>query len=150
MITENLDTLKLKSDPVKDEDEANEIIKSLEIDFEPLRGKAIGLSAIQVNIPKRVFIIRYMFQTKRHGKKCYDEKRYNIWNPEVIEKSQPFVFKGEGCVSFPNKFVNCNRYNQIKVRNGDGQEFKLSGFMAVVFQHELDHLDGITMYDREA
>ena len=150
MITENLGTLKIKSDLVKDQKEADELFQALDIDFEPYIGQAVGLSAIQINIPKRAFIIRYMYQVKRHGEKAMDEKRYNIWNPEIIEMTQPFVFKGEGCLSFPGKFFNTNRYNQLKIRNGDGKEFKFSGFMAVAIQHEIDHLNGITMYDREA
>ena len=138
MITQNQSTLKNISLNFEGsaEDYAN-IIHVLEFELANSKPKGVGLSAIQINIPLRVAIIRM-------GK-----KGFNLFNTEIIEKSQPFVFKNEGCLSFPGKYINTKRYNQITIRNGNGEEAKLSGDDAIVVQHEISHWEGQTMFDYE-
>ncbi len=79
-------------------------------------------------------------------------------NPEIIERSkETFVFP-EGCLSFPNKHVRTIRNTSIKVKadnhdeeltfSADSKDFK-DAFECACVQHEIDHLDGITMFDRE-
>jgi len=137
MITTNLETLRNPSLPFTGSiDELKELISVLEFELSSSQRKGVGLSAIQINIPLRVAIIRA------------DKTILNLVNAEIIKAEQPFTFKGEGCLSFPGEFKNTTRFNIITVLNGDGEELKLSGFLAVVAQHEIGHFDGEVFLDK--
>ncbi len=101
----------------------------------------VGLSANQVGITKRIFVM----DTSNSGL-----KRYVFINPEIIEQKEIDRWK-EGCLSFPGVFAYVKRPQKIRVRaqdeNGNTFELDLQGLDAVCFQHELDHLNGITFYD---
>ena len=106
----------------------------------------IGLAANQIGINKRVCVINVK------------EEPLILINPEIIERSkETFVFP-EGCLSFPNDKIKTIRHQDIVVE-ADNHEGQLSfsanskniddAFECVCVQHEIDHLDGITMFDRE-
>jgi peptide deformylase len=148
MITTNEQTLRLKSEPFEGTDEElKDIIRCLEFEMNNSRRPGIGLSAIQIMIPKRVAIIRILYKDKKL--KIDRMQEINLYNAEIIEKKQPFVFKQEGCLSMPNTFCDTDRYNWIKIKNGDGTEEQYSGLVAVAIQHELDHWDGKLVTDRK-
>ena len=101
----------------------------------------VGLSANQVGVTKRVFVM----DTSNSG-----QKRRAFVNPQILEAKEEARYK-EGCLSFPNVFAFVKRAAKITVRAWDeeGTEFQLdlTGIDAICFQHELDHLNGITFYD---
>lgn len=74
-------------------------------------------------------------------------------NPEIIESSEDFSIADEGCLSYPKTFVKVKRNLKIKVKYIDiaGRSMVRSyqGLAARIVQHEVDHLDAITMLDRE-
>jgi len=149
MIIIDKETLKIKSEDFEgNEDDLQSIIDCLEFDLENSPVGGHGLSAIQIGIPKRVAIVRIKNYIKKQ--KRVVTKSYNLYNATIIEKSQPFVFKGEGCLSIPDTYKETNRFNQVTILNGDGKEIKFSGLEAVIIQHELDHWDGILFTDRES
>ena len=105
----------------------------------------IGLAANQIGINKRVCVINV-------------KEPLVLINPKIVEKSkEQFVFP-EGCLSFPNDKIKTTRYQDIVVE-ADNHKGRLSfsanskdindAFECVCVQHEIDHLDGITMFDRE-
>jgi len=105
----------------------------------------IGLAANQIGINKRVCVINV-------------KEPLVLINPKIVEKSkEQFVFP-EGCLSFPDSKVKTIRHESIVVE-ADNHEGKLSfsanskdindAFECVCVQHEIDHLDGITMFERE-
>ena len=105
----------------------------------------IGLAANQIGINKRVCVINV-------------KEPLVLINPKIVEKSkEKFVFP-EGCLSFPNDKIKTTRYQDIVVE-ADNHQGRLSfsanskdindAFECVCVQHEIDHLDGITMFDRE-
>ena len=105
----------------------------------------IGLAANQIGIDKRVCVVNV-------------KEPLVLINPKIVEKSkEKFVFP-EGCLSFPNDKVKTIRHESIVVE-ADNHEGRLSfsansedindAFECVCVQHEIDHLDGITMFDRE-
>ena len=105
----------------------------------------IGLAANQIGINKRVCVINV-------------KEPLVLINPKIVEKSkEKFVFP-EGCLSFPDSKVKTIRHESIVVE-ADNHEGQLSfsanskdindAFECVCVQHEIDHLDGITMFDRE-
>ena len=103
--------------------------------------KAVGLAANQVGYSKRVFVMGINNQT------------WCCFNPEVIAAETLPVTELEGCLSFPKDRLAVARPGTIRVKYADhsGQliEETLTGLAARCFQHELDHLNGITMHQRQ-
>ena len=105
----------------------------------------IGLAANQIGINKRVCVINV-------------KQPIVLINPEIMERSKgQFIFP-EGCLSFPKDKIRTVRHKQITVEaynHGDKLVFSADSkeindaFECVCVQHEIDHLDGITMFDRE-
>ena len=107
--------------------------------------RGMGLAANQIGITKRFFAI---------GHESFDtfQKHAIIWNPQVINSSEEKVIDVEGCLSFKNVFVKVERPKVIEVQyettQGKTRFAKLDGMESKCFQHELDHLDGITFNKR--
>jgi peptide deformylase len=138
MITQNVDTLRnISLDFSGTDDDFKALITLLEFELKSNpNGKGVGLSAIQINVPVRVAIVRF------------EKQVFNLFNAKIVHKEQPYTFKGEGCLSFPGMFHDTKRYNLIRVLNGNGEELKFSGFLAAIVQHELDHWDGVVFTDK--
>lgn len=102
--------------------------------------QGIGLAAPQVGICCRVFVMEVA------------SEEYRCFNPEILEANQNLVEFNEGCLSYKGDHCIIKRSNEITVRyqdhQGDWQQLVLFGLAARCFQHEFDHLDGITMWDR--
>ena len=107
--------------------------------------RGMGLAANQIGITKRFFAI---------GHETFDtfQKHAIIWNPQVINSSEEKVIDVEGCLSFKDVFVKVERPKIIEVQyettQGKTRFAKLDGMESKCFQHELDHLDGITFNKR--
>jgi peptide deformylase len=107
----------------------------------------IGLAAPQINVSKRMIAVH-----------VNDEKEnllsYALFNPKIISHSveRSYLAAGEGCLSVDESIPGfVPRYARITVKGVDleGNEVKLrlKGLPAIVFQHEIDHLNGIMFYD---
>jgi peptide deformylase len=100
----------------------------------------IGLSGNQVGTSYRVFAMRAMPQNIV----CY--------NPKIVMFGEEKVVLEEGCLSFPDLLVKVKRSQHIRVRytlpNGDTRTETYTGMTARIFQHEMDHLDGVLFYNR--
>ena len=147
MIVKDINQLKEKCVPVSalSYGEGEDIAKRLLEELSNSKN-GIGLAANQIGINKRVCVINVK------------EEPLILINPEIIERSkETFVFP-EGCLSFPNKHVRTIRNTSIKVKadnhneeltfSADSKDYK-DAFECACVQHEIDHLDGITMFDRE-
>lgn len=106
----------------------------------------VGLSANQIGLNKRMFVA-YIVDEK-------GEHEYMLINPKIVSHSVSMIYlpQGEGCLSVDRQEIGyVPRYERIRVKawNEDGNEvmIKLSGYQAIVFQHEIDHLNGIMFYD---
>ena len=110
-----------------------------------LQERGMGLAANQIGITKRFFAI---------GHSSFDtfQKSAIIWNPQVIKFSEEKIIDVEGCLSFKDIFVKVERPKVIEVQyettQGKTEFAKLDGMESKCFQHELDHLDGITFNKR--
>ena len=110
-----------------------------------LEEKGMGLAANQIGITKRFFAI---------GHESFDtfQKHAIIWNPQVKNFSEEKVIDVEGCLSFKDIFVKVERPKTIEVQyettQGETKTARLDGMESKCFQHELDHLDGITFNKR--
>ena len=105
----------------------------------------MGLAANQIGITKRFFAI---------GHETFDtfKKHAIIWNPLIKTQSEEKVFDVEGCLSFPGIFVKVERPKTVEVQyettQGETKTARLDGMESKCFQHELDHLEGITFNKR--
>jgi peptide deformylase len=102
--------------------------------------RGIGLSACQVGINTRVFVIGYGVQG--------DLNRLEFFNPKIIEESKDIILMHEGCLSYPGIELVVKRPESIIVSyqnsKGDHIQDKFTGLTARVFLHEYDHMEGIT------
>lgn len=75
-----------------------------------------------------------------------------VVNPQIITTSQQLVCGEEGCLSIPEQRFTIWRHQTITVRNqnlqGLWQQAELSSFISRIFQHEFDHLQGVTLFER--
>ena len=109
--------------------------------------KGCGLAAPQVGVSKRVIVLDDNPSDK-------DESLRNpmyLVNPEIIWKSEENVLFCEGCLSLPDQRADVERHEKIRVHfldyNGKEQEILAEDLLAIILQHEIDHLDGILYID---
>jgi peptide deformylase len=103
------------------------------------KNNGIGLAANQLGLPYRVFAME-------------GEPALVCFNPKIIMPGNEIVLLEEACLTFSGLYIKVKRPRDIRVRftGPDGQVYTrtFTGMSARVFQHELDHLDGIFMHDR--
>jgi peptide deformylase len=108
----------------------------------------VGLAAPQVASPLRVFVIEFGDEENEE----IPPKLYAMVNPEIVRVSDEMVVGTEGCLSIPGFVGEVERLEQITVkgqnRYGKPMRVKASGWLARIFQHEIDHLDGVLFTDR--
>lgn len=109
----------------------------------------MGMAAIQLGIPKRYFVVVH----EQEKKETF--KNYVIINPKVVSTSEEMIYvdEGEGCLSVNREVEGIvPRHARITIEGYDteGKKIKIRGReeLAVAFQHELDHLDGILFTDK--
>lgn len=107
----------------------------------------VGLAAPQVAVSQRLIVVR--LPDDEESKQEYGNeagKLYVVANPEIVKASKEMVEGVEACLSIPGFFGRVDRHEAITVkgldRNGKPIRIKASGWLARVFQHEIDHLDG--------
>jgi len=109
----------------------------------------VGLAGPQVNQPLRVIVIEY---PKDDSQEDSEKKLYVMVNPEIVKCSQETEFGLEGCLSVPDIVGEVERALQVEVRGlnryGKKSKVRAKDWLARVFQHEIDHLDGVLFVDR--
>jgi peptide deformylase len=116
----------------------------------------IGLAAPQVGVLERLIVTAVPIRSGVAEEDEEDEdasKRFltQLVNPVIVEQEGEVVCE-EGCLSVPDVTLDVDRWDRVVIealdRNGEPIRFEARGFYAVVFQHEIDHLDGKTLVDR--
>jgi peptide deformylase len=127
----------------------------------------VGLAAPQVGVSQRVIVVEYAEDDEPSDTpdgqsptgtiegqppKPINKRLYAVANPEITYRSEDIVEGVEGCLSIPGWAGRVNRHLTVEVKglNRAGGKFKLraSGWLARIFQHEIDHLDGVLFIDR--
>ena len=100
----------------------------------------VGLAASQVGVSKRIIVVQI------------EKGPVAFLNPEIVEKGKETEVMEEGCLSLPEIFLKIKRWKRVKVRalDEEGREIKVkaAGFIARIFQQEIDHLNGVLFLDR--
>jgi peptide deformylase len=115
--------------------------------FETMRqAPGVGLAAPQIDISQRVIVVEYAEEEEEKP------KSYAVINPEIVKTSTETEIGIEGCLSIPNLVGEVERFSTVVVKgfNKQGKPVKIksSGWLARIFQHEIDHLEGILFTDR--
>lgn len=108
----------------------------------------VGLAAPQIAVSERLIVVEFGDEEDEDA----PQKLYVLANPEIISASEEMVPGIEGCLSVPELVGEVNRHQSITVkglnRHGKPAKIKAEGWLARIFQHEMDHLDGILYPDR--
>jgi len=129
-------------------DECQQLISKMMVAVSEAGG--VGIAAPQIHHSVRIFIMCSKPNTRYPDAPLMPPTA--IINPEILDYSSDKEKGWEGCLSVPSMRGLVPRHNRIKVRyfdqQGNEQHKKLTGFIARIFQHELDHLDGLTFIDQ--
>jgi len=134
------------SDPA--DDQIQKLIDDILVTVVDANG--VGLSAPQVDSSLRIFVMASYPNPRYPDAPEIDP--YEVINPEIIAKSEEMEEDWEGCLSIPGIRGKVPRHKEIEVKYSDryGKEKSeiLNDFLARIFQHEFDHLEGIVFLDR--
>ena len=132
-------------------DEVRQLVTDMEaatLEWEDGRDHEVGvaLAAVQIDELWRVVVIRSNFDDKT-------DRTFRVFiNPEITKYEGEMVADYEGCLSIKNVYGLVPRHSKVRVKalGLDGRELRLTaeGFLARVFQHEIDHTNGIVFIDR--
>lgn len=113
--------------------------------------RGVGLAAPQIGIPQRFTVIGFTptEEELKKNPKTPTIEQFVMVNPKITWHSKDLVGEKEGCLSIPNEFFDVPRYQKVHVEymdeNGKKQKKKARGYIARVIQHEVDHLEGLTV-----
>lgn len=135
--------LKRKAEPVKTVDAAAKKLMADMLDT-MYEAPGIGLAAPQVGALKRIIVV----DPAREGE---PPRPLKMANPEILWSSDEVKEYEEGCLSLPEEYDMVKRPERVRVRyldeNNVAQEIEADGLLAVVIQHEMDHLEGVLFVD---
>jgi len=108
----------------------------------------VGLAAPQVNVPLQVIVVEFGDEEDE----TVESTLFTIVNPEIVRPSREVVMGTEGCLSIPGLVGDVERSEAVTVkgfsRRGQPMKIKAKGWLARIFQHEIDHLNGVLFTDR--
>jgi len=116
----------------------------------------VGLAAPQVGISERLIVVEYAEQPKDEAEgeeqKKVKPKLYVMINPEIVKTSEETVMGVEGCLSIPGLVGEVERFEEIQIkglnRRGQPMKVKAKDWLARIFQHEIDHINGVVFTQR--
>ena len=130
--------LHIKLPIMEEEMDRKELVKNMIETMKHWGG--IGLSSNQIGFPYRMFVFGD------------NEKYVSCFNPEILKESDVKIPREEGCLTYPGLFVKIFRPDRIKVQFEDEDKKvhtdELDGLLCRVFQHEMDHMDGVDFTSR--
>lgn len=152
--------LRKVSDEIKSEEleskEIKDLLKDLSLSLRT-RDDGVGLSAPQIGTNKRVFVVAgKVFDKDWLENREIDKNKEFIdkffINPKVIKKSKKLAVAEEGCLSIPETYGDVTRPANVTIEyldiEGNKKTRGAGGLLARIFQHEIDHLDGILFTDK--
>ena len=108
----------------------------------------VGLAAPQVGVSKKLVVVEFGSELDE----SFPKQLYVLANPEIVEKSEETLRGIEGCLSVPGLVGSVDRARIVTVKAQDleGKPLKIraEGWLARIFQHEIDHINGILYTDR--
>ena len=110
------------------------------------QSNGVGLSANQIGVDAAMFVMRWPPLGDDQGGEL------TVVNPKILNKSKETTVYEEGCLSFPGLYIHLTRPERVDVefknKDGETEQRTLSGWASRIFQHEYDHMLGITFRQR--
>ncbi|MGI6740297.1 MAG: peptide deformylase [Brevefilum sp.] len=108
----------------------------------------VGLAAPQIGVSKRVIVVEFGHEEDE----SIPKQLYAVVNPEIVRLSEETVSGIEGCLSVPGFIGEVDRARIVTVKGQDSEgkpiTIRAEGWLARIFQHEIDHVNGILYTDR--
>lgn len=112
----------------------------------------VGLAAPQVGLSERLIVVEYFEHDEDEEKEDAPKKLFAVINPEIVKTSEETLLGVEGCLSIPGLVGEVERHAKVHIkglnRHGKPMKIKAEGWLARIFQHEIDHLNGVLFPDR--
>ena len=112
----------------------------------------VGLAAPQIGLSERIIVIEYFEREEDEEKEDAPKRVWALLNPEIVKTSSETLIGVEGCLSIPGLVGEVERHASVQVRglnrHGKPVKIKAEGWLARIFQHEIDHLNGVLFTDR--
>jgi peptide deformylase len=131
-------------------DEVKKVVQDMEaatIDWEASRSHEVGvaLAAVQIDSLLKIVVVRNNYDNK-------EDHTFTVFiNPEITKYDGEVIEDYEGCLSVKDVYGKVPRHSKVKVKalDLDGREFRVTaeGFLARIFQHEIDHTNGMVFID---
>lgn len=116
------------------------------------KSDGVGLAGPQVGLLKRIVVIDTDYVTEDEDGNLLPSRSLVLINPEIVDHSEEQIPSKEGCISLPGLSVDVKRWEWVKVKCLDADynevEHVGDGLFGVCMQHEIDHLDGMTLIER--
>jgi len=107
----------------------------------------VGLAAPQIGLSDRIIVVEYYEREEDEEIEDAPKKVWAMINPEIIKASEEKLMGVEGCLSIPGLLGEVERHAEIEVKglnkHGKIMKVKAKGWLARIFQHEIDHLNGV-------
>ena len=138
----------------KEVEKIDENIKNLVDDMieTMIENKGLGLAAIQVGIPLRIFIVDWRGTGEDGENENKDHDIRVFINPVILNLDEKFIMENEGCLSLPDLRADIERFYKTEIEAFDinGKKFKLKAedILSVALQHEYEHLEGKLFIDK--
>jgi peptide deformylase len=113
----------------------------------------VGLAAPQVDVSERLIVVEYGDEEEDENGEIIElpKKLFAVINPEIVKTSEETEMGVEGCLSIPGLVGEVERFSAIQIkglnRHGKPTKIKVEGWLARIFQHEIDHLNGVLFPD---
>ncbi len=111
----------------------------------------VGLAAPQIGLSDRLIVIEYYEREEDEDNEEAPKKVWAMINPEIVRASEEKLMGVEGCLSIPGLLGEVERHVEVQVRglnrHGKPMKVKAKGWLARIFQHEIDHLNGVMFTD---
>src|SRR5215510_9736863 len=112
----------------------------------------VGLAAPQIGLSERIIVIEYFERPEDEEVEEAPKKVWAVINPEIVKASDEMLMGVEGCLSIPGLVGEVERHAEVQVkglnRHGKPMKVKAKGWLARIFQHEIDHLNGVLFTER--
>lgn len=112
----------------------------------------VGLAAPQIGLSERIIVVEYYEKEEDEEIENAPKKVWTLINPEIVKTSEETLRGVEGCLSIPDLVGEVERHAEVHVkalnRHGKPIKVKARGWLARIFQHEIDHLNGILFTER--
>ena len=112
----------------------------------------VGLAAPQIGLSERIIVIEYYEKEEDEENEDAPKKVWAMINPEIVKVSEETLPGVEGCLSIPGLVGEVERHVAVQVkgmnRHGKPMKVKAKGWLARIFQHEIDHLNGVLFTER--